>query len=143
MRSSQDSDSQEFSAATQTFTFTVSIMNDTGSNIQTIFPTDLAALQYNQLTYQGRLGMLSIGTANGVVLRRKIVIEMQIIKADGTAVTPWFRETTVVTPLQPGTQYRLSGSAMRNHLYFATAPGNANLIVAEKKNGITTQLPVV
>ena len=50
-------------------------MNDTGSNIQTIFPTDLAALQYNQLTYQGHLVVLPIGTANGVVLRRKIAIE--------------------------------------------------------------------
>ena len=118
-------------------------MNDTGSDIQTIFPTDLAALQYNQLTYQGHLGVLPIGTANGVVLRRKIAIEMQILKADGTTITPWFRETAVVAPLQPGIQYRLSGNAMRDHLYFATAPGNANLFVAEKKNGITTQLPVV
>src|SRR5271170_1886401 len=118
-------------------------MNDTGSNIQTIFPTDLAALRYNQHTYGGNLAMIPIGTANGVVPRSRVVIEMQIIKADGTAVTPWFRETAVVTPLQPGVQYRLSGSAMRDHLYFATAPGNTNLLVAEKKNGITTQLPVV
>jgi hypothetical protein len=124
-------------------TLTVSIMNDTGSSIQTIWPTDLVALRYNQHTYQGRLGTLSIATANGVAVREKVVIEMQIIKADGTAITPWFRENAVVTPLQPGIQYRLSGNAMRDHLYFATAPGNANLFVAEKKNGITTQLPVV
>ena len=58
-------------------------------------------------------------------------------------LTPWFPEVAVETPIQPGTQYRLSGNAMRNHLYFATAPGNANLFVADKKNGITTQLPVV
>ena len=97
---------------------------------------------YNQLTCHGHLGMYPVGTANGVVCR-KIVIEMRILKADGTTITPWFRETVVVTPLQPGIQYRLSGSAVRNHLYFATAPGNANLFVAEKENGITTQLPVV
>jgi hypothetical protein len=42
-------------------------MNDTGSNVQTIFPTDLAALGYDQLTYQGLLGPLCIETANGVV----------------------------------------------------------------------------
>jgi hypothetical protein len=121
-------------------------MNDTGSNVQTIFPTDLAALQYNQLTYQGHFGMFPIGTANGVAFRSKIIIEMQIVKADGTIVTPWFREDAVITPLQQGIQHRLSGNAMRNHLYFATAPGNpgnANLFVAVKKNGITTQLPVV
>jgi len=118
-------------------------MNDTGSNIQTIFPTDLAVLRYDPATYQGNLGTLSIATAGGVVYREKIVIEMQITKADGTAITPWFRESAVVTPLQSGIQHRLSGNVMRDHLYFATAPGNANLFVAEKKNGITTQLPVV
>jgi len=67
---------------------------------------------------------------------------MQILKADGTAVTPWFTEVAVMTPFQPG-QYRLSGSAMRDHLFFATAPENADLFVAQKKNGIVTQLPVV
>ena len=118
-------------------------MNDTGSNILTIFLTDLAALRYDKGTYLGNLGTLSIAMAGGVIFREKIVIEMQIIKADGTAITPWFRESEVVTPLQPGMQHRLSGNAMRDHLYFATAPGNASLFVAEKENGITTQLPVV
>jgi hypothetical protein len=118
-------------------------MNDTGSSVQTIFPTDLTALLHNQLTYQGYRGTLVVETANGLVRRRKIVIEMQITKADGTAITPWFTETAIITPPQAGIQYRLSGKAMRNHLYFATPPGNTNLFVAEKKNGITTQLPVV
>ena len=118
-------------------------MNDTGSNIQTIFSTDLTALRYDQATYLGNLGALSITTAGGVIFRDRIMIEMQITKADGTAITPWFRETAVVTPLQAGIQHRLSGNAMRDHLYFATAPGNVTLFVAEKKNGITTQLPVI
>jgi len=117
-------------------------MNDTGSDIQTIFPTDLAALGYYQIAYQGHLGTVPIGTANGVVSRMRIEIEMQITKANGTAITPWFMEVAVITPVQPG-QYRLSGSAMRDHLFFATAPGNANLFVAQKKSGIVTQLPVV
>jgi hypothetical protein len=118
-------------------------MNDTGSNVLTIFTTDLTALRYDQYTYQGRLGTYPVGTANGVTLRERIVIEIQITRANGTAITPWFRENAVITPLQPGIQDRLSGNAMRNHLYFATAPGNANLFVAEKKNGIVSQLPVV
>ena len=68
---------------------------------------------------------------------------MQITKADGTAITPWFIQPAVVLPLQSGVQYRLSGRAIRDHLYFATAPGHANLFVAQKKTGIVTQLPVV
>ena len=116
-------------------------MNDTGCSIQTVFSTDLAALGYNQLTYRGHRGTAAMRTANGLIRRRRI--ESQIITEDGTTITPWFRKTAVVTPLQPGIQYRLSGNAMQNHLYFATARGNANVFVAEKKNGITTQLPVV
>ena len=72
-----------------------------------------------------------------------IDIEMQVIKVDGTAVTGWFYERAVITPPMVGVQYRLSGYAIRNYLYFATAPGNATLYVAAKKNGIITQLPVV
>ena len=117
-------------------------MNDTGCSIQTLFSTDLTAVGYDQLTYRGHKGTADIGTANGVVSRRRIAIETQILKADGTAITPWFGQNAVVLP-QSGIQYRLSGRAIRDHLYFATAPGNANLFVAQKKNGIVTQLPVV
>jgi hypothetical protein len=77
-------------------------MNDTGSNVQTIFPTDLTALRYNQLIYCGRLGMYPISTAGGVVYRRKMVVEIQILKVDGTAITTWLREAAVVTPPRPG-----------------------------------------
>ena len=90
------------------------------------------------------MGFVHVGTANGVVPRERVMIEIQLIKADGTIVSPWLLETAVITPVQQGVpQLRLSGNAMRNHLYFATAPGNATLFVSEKKNGIVNQLPVV
>ena len=64
--------------------------------------------------------------------------------ADGTAISPWFREVAIIKPVLPGVpDFRLSGNAMRNYFYFATAPGNTTLYVAKKKNGIVTQLPVV
>jgi hypothetical protein len=119
----------------------VSIANDIGSDVQTIFLADLAALQYNPATYYGPIRPWLIQTANGLAHRMMINIEIQIIKADGTAVTGWFRERAMITPPVVGMQYRLSGRAMRDHLYFATAPGNAMLYV--KKNGIITQLPIV
>src|SRR2546421_11430951 len=113
-------------------------MNDTGCSIQPLFSADLTALGYDELTYQGHQGTTDLGTANGVISRRRIAIETQIVKADGTAMTPWFRQNAVVLPLRSGRQYRLSGRVMRDHLFFATAPRNANLFVAQKKNGITT-----
>jgi hypothetical protein len=74
-------------------------MNDTGSNIQTIFLTDLATLQYDPFTYLSDLSIFIIGMANGDAFRNKVIIEMEIVKVDRTAITPWFREVAVVTPL--------------------------------------------
>jgi hypothetical protein len=111
--------------------------------MQTIFTTDLINLHYNPNTYQGRIGFVPVSTANGIVARERIIIEIQLMKANGTIASPWFRESALITPLQLGLQYRLSGNAMRNHLYFATAPGNTTLFISEKRNGIVTQLPVV
>jgi len=122
-------------------TTNVTILNDTGSNAQTIFRADLHNLLYNPQTYQGYRGVVRVTTAGGVVLREQIEIEMQVLKADGTGVSPWFREIGLVAP--QALQFRLSGNAMRNHLYFATSPGNGILFVARKKNGIMAQLPVV
>lgn len=51
---------------------------------------------------------------------------MQLVDANGVEITPWFIETAVITPDQAGF-HRLSGLAMRNKLYFATAPGNTTL----------------
>ncbi|KAK9318986.1 hypothetical protein V1517DRAFT_79840 [Lipomyces orientalis] len=122
----------------------VSIANDTGSNTQTIFTTDLAFLGYNPHTYTGRLGPTFLSTASGGIYRQQIVLEMQIIEADGTAISSWFEEVAVITVPEPGVPLcRLSGNAMRNFLYFATAPGNSTLYVAKKKNGIISQLPVI
>jgi len=100
----------------------------------------LAALQFNPNTYGGLFGQVIVGTAGGAVRLHQLYIEMQITKADGTALTPWYLETAVVNPQATS---RLSGKGMRNHLYFATAPGNTALYVAVKKNGIMTQLPAV
>lgn len=119
-------------------------MNDTGSTRQTIFTTDLTNLHYDRNTYQGGRGITTVVTANGVVNRERITIEIQLLMADGTAISPWFRELALIKHVLPGVPaFRLSGNAMRDHFYFATAPGNTTLYVAKKKNGIVTQLPVV
>ncbi|KAI9774438.1 MAG: hypothetical protein M1839_001721 [Geoglossum umbratile] len=125
-------------------TIPVIIANDTGSNIQTIFMTDLAYLGYDPNVYQCPLNPAVITTANGVVVRRQIYVEAQVCRIDGTAASPWFVELAVVTPDTPGVeQTRLSGERIRNFFYFATAPGNEMLYIALKKNGVMSQLPAV
>jgi len=119
----------------------VTISNDTGSDAQTIYPADLHALR--AYWYHGPKSNIPVLVAGGQwVWKVRIEIEMQIVKLDGTPLTPWFREAALITPQTPSTSL-LSGNAMRNHLYFATAPGNATLYVAAKKNGIVAQLPTV
>lgn len=61
-------------------------------------------------------------------------------------MTPWYSEDATIVPaamVAAGHTHRLSGSGMRNYLYFATAPGNQTLFVSQKKNGIVDRLPVV
>ena len=125
-------------------TLPVIIANDTGSNVQTVFTPDLAQLNYNPNTYQCPLAPTTITTASGVVVRQQIYIEVQLSRVDGTAASPWFAESAIITPITPGVeQTRLSGGRIRNFFYFATAPGNATPYVAMKKNGIVSQLPAL
>jgi hypothetical protein len=131
----------EYGGDANLFTF-VTIVNDTGSNIQTIFTSDLQTLNYNQNTYRGNLGNEHIFTPAGPVHRALIRIQIQLADANGMEMTPWLLETAVITPSQLGLP-RLSGLALCNSVYFATAPGNTTLYVAVKKNGIVSQLPVV
>ncbi|KAJ5783154.1 hypothetical protein N7457_004928 [Penicillium paradoxum] len=117
------------------------VCNDTGSNVLTVFMSDLLAFQFDMVLHGPAMqGATPINTANGQALQPLIFVDMQILTSAFVALTPWFRETAIVKPDSPG-DARLSGAAMRNHLFFATAPGNAHLYVAQKKAGIIRDLP--
>jgi len=67
---------------------------------------------------------------------------MQLRKPDGTPASGWFVDEGMVTPSgQLNTQ--LSSSRIWRYLYFATALEDQTLYIAQKKNGIVTQLPAV
>lgn len=122
----------------------VSIGNDTGSNLQSLYPPELHTLRFDPQTYQGIIGPTFVGTATGIVRRYTIWVEIMVLKDGVTPLTDWIMEEGVVTPEQVGMgNQRLSGAYVRRHLYFATAPGNYQLFVAQKKNGLVSQLPVV
>ncbi|QSS54662.1 hypothetical protein I7I53_02293 [Histoplasma capsulatum var. duboisii H88] len=117
------------------------MLNDTGSDALTVFDSDILALAIPP-TY-GRFGpIITVATAGGTVWRQRIIIEIQLIDLEGNAVSDWISEYGIITPATSGVA-RLSGTEMRQSLYFATAPGNQHLFVAEKKNRIVEQLPVV
>ncbi|KAJ6108029.1 hypothetical protein N7523_009352 [Penicillium sp. IBT 18751x] len=103
------------------------VCNDTGSNVLTLFMSDLMALQFDTALHGAAMqGATPISTANGQALQPLILVDLQILTSDFVALTPWFEEIAIVKPDNPG-DVRLSGAAMRNHLFFATAPGNAYL----------------
>lgn len=117
------------------------IHNDTDSNLLTLFDSDLAVLQFNQTLHNNALqGIQLITTAAGQVYQSVISIEMQIVTSSLEELTPWFEEIAVIQQDGPDA-IRLSGARMRDHLYFATAPGNHHLYVAQKKAGLMRLLP--
>lgn len=119
----------------------ITMLNDTGSTAQSVFDSDVLELGLPN-NYVGYGPETLVTTANGVVPRRRIAVEVQLLTPQGGIASDWIREYGVLTPSTPGS-VRLSGSGIRGALYFATAPGNEYLYVAAKKNGIIDQLPVV
>lgn len=118
----------------------VMLLNDTGSTSQSVFQSDLSTLGLTP-QYGGLGNIVSVVTANGQVDQRSIWIQVQLLRTDGTAVSDWIDEMGIIST-EPETT-RLTGDLIRNHLYFATAPGNQYLYVAEKAHGILSQLPKV
>lgn len=76
-----------------------------------------------------------------------VSLEIRILKRDEygaiKALTEWMPERFVIRDWNHGETLLLSGTAMRQRLFFATAPGNELLYVSVKKNGIISQPPVV
>lgn len=110
----------------------IGILNDTGSNLQTVFDNDLGSLGYNPQTYQGNICLVYIETANGIVARQGIVIEMQLKKPSWEPASDWFIENGVIVPFGPNIT-RLPSPGVRSSLYFATAPGNQYLYALGRK----------
>ena len=121
-----------------------SICNDTGSDIQTIYDHLFDFLNFN-LNYTGPQNFGLIIGANGPSHLRRVDLELRVTNFDpalnqSIPMTGWFTERFVIRPFTP-TTYLLSGNKMRRHLFFATAPGNQELYVAGRKNGLFDLLP--
>jgi len=114
-------------------------MNDTGSDILTLFDTDLLHLG-NIQGYTGWPGPVAVGNANGTVgVYPLIHVQVQMVRNDCSPWSDWIDELAIVRPAAPGVP-RLSGVAIRNFLYFGTAPGNHSLAVSATRGGLTSLL---
>ena len=114
-------------------------MNDTGSDILSLFHSDIPHLG-NIQGYSGWDGLVSVSCANSAINNYpKIEVEVQLVRDDNTAWSDWFEEVAMVQPDSPGL-LRLSGCGIRNVLYLGTSPGNHSLPVATTKGGLTSLL---
>lgn len=125
-------------------------MNDTGSNVQSLRRSDWNALK----TPDASPTMAQMLTAGGMRDVYNVFLEIRIVKPEvkknaqnqevltgkHVPLTPWYVE---MLRLVEDNDSLLSGETMRNHLYFATAPGNDKLYVSQRKNAIVEGLPVV
>jgi len=114
-------------------------MNDTGSDILSLFHSDLQYLG-NIQGYGGWDGIVEIACANGTTNEYlKICVEVQLVRDDDTPWSDWIEEYAIVRPDSPGLS-RLSGYGIRNAFYLGTSPGNHSLAVATTKGGLASLL---
>lgn len=115
------------------------VMNDIGSDVLTLFSTDLPFLGNIQM-YTGWRGVIAISNANGTIdLCPEVIVEVQLVRDDNSPWSGWIEETAIVRQAGPGLM-RLSGNGIRSSLYFGSAPGNHSLAVSATKGGLSSLL---
>ena len=117
------------------------VCNDTGSDVLTVFRSDLAMLQFDPARHGGALqGSQLLDTPIGFVPGTFLEVEMQVLTSSLVELTPCFVEMAVIKADSMGAA-RLSGQRMRQYLFFGTAPGNDRLYVAQEKAGLIRDMP--
>ena len=114
-------------------------MNDTGSDMLTLFNTDLAVLG-NMQGYTGWQVPTAVIDANGTTTAfQTIVVQVRLVRGDDTPWGNWIDEVAIVKQLSLNVT-RLSGLGIRHRLYIGTAPGNHLLAVSATKGGLASLL---
>jgi hypothetical protein len=114
-------------------------MNDTGSDLLTIFDVDFAQLG-NRQGYMGWDWPVVVVDSNGTnTMFLSIWVQVMLVRDDNMPWSDWIDEKAIVKQLVPGL-LRLSGAGIRGNLYIGTAPGNHHLVVATTKGGLTSLL---
>lgn len=113
----------------------VSVINDTGSNIMVIFHDDLARLGRTSY-FNGWTGTVDVGDASGRLEKfQRILLQVRLVNRQHEPITDWMDEYAICKPGGPNMP-RVTGFAIRQHLFFATPPGNNYVAVGTDKAGI-------
>ena len=110
-------------------------MNDTGSDVLTLFNADLLQLGNTQ-GYAGWHAPQGIRDANGTItVFPTILVQVRLVRDNNTPWGNWIDELAIVKQSGPGIP-RLSGVGIRKVLYIGTRPGNHLLAVSATKYGL-------
>lgn len=101
--------------------------------------SDLTSLGITKQNYRWA-GQVTVMTANKSIERDWLQVDIQLRNQNGAPVSEWIMEDVAVVDDGDDVD-RLSGEQIRNHLYFATSPGNQYLYISDTKTGIMQQLP--
>jgi hypothetical protein len=115
----------------------VRALNDTGSDIMTLFYQEAINLGWQPDIFATQI---QINSADGLTLQESIYVLAQVCDYNGSPLTEWFPEQVVLRNFT-GAEVRLSGSNVRNQLYFGTAPRLRNLYAAQNKTQLSRILP--
>ncbi|KAK2803561.1 hypothetical protein FQN51_003323 [Onygenales sp. PD_10] len=117
-------------------------LDDTGSEFLELYRDDVRDLHIPQ-GYAHHMANVHLETANGQVMRRSILVEIQLV-VNGAPLEKIMRVRATITPGNAGIQQRCSGMFLRQNFYTATCPdGNGILYISDKKTGIVSQLPAI
>lgn len=111
----------------------ISALHDTGSDVLTLFATDLTHLGIHQ-PYNGWLGYNETFTADGNAQHLStVMVEIRMVRPGSHQPWgEWIPEVAVIRNAVPGME-RLSGAGMRDRLYFGTPPATITLPVVQPK----------
>lgn len=122
-------------------------MNDTGSNIQTLYQADYDRLDQ---ALKSRISLPFFTTptviqlANGQMVGEKCTAQISVIAPTEDPANPykilmdWKEQECIV--MSAGASC-LSSDTMRKHLFFCTPKGNQNLYVADTKTTFFKNMP--
>lgn len=119
----------------------IQVMNDSGSDILTLFIQDMYQLGFPHLGCHGWMGLRATVLASGhIEYLLALIVEVRFSRPNSREPWElWVVETAILRYADPGVT-RLSGELMRDRFYFGTGPGNNHVAVADTKGGMNVMI---
>lgn len=119
------------------------ILDDTGSTYLELFRDDDCQKLGLTPDYHAWMNNVRLSTANGDVMRRSFLLEVQLI-VNGASFGTIVQVRATITPGVGHSELRCSGIFLRDTLFTATSPnGKGILYISDKKTGVTKPLPAI